>query len=239
MSTRVFELVGPPGAGKSTVARMLVERSGGRIVYLRLRDWRNLPGVARSVIRVCVPFLFHLPSLERRRWNKFSELVQAHAFYHAVSARLDTGASAVLLDQGPVYLLSILQRTLASGPARNSRLFLRHWNGLVTRWARRLDFVVLLDASDDTLYERITSRGNRHPVIGATREEAARFLENARHSRDRIVARLQAKNPDLEVLRFDTEQAPAAAIVEQILDRIGLERPRVAREGRRSAAGSV
>lgn len=224
MSTRVFEVVGPPGAGKSTVARALVERSRGRVVYLRLRDWRNLPAVVRSAIRVALPFLFHLPSLQRRRWNKFSELVQAHTYYEAVNSRIEPSRAGVLLDQGPVYLLSILQRTLASDPRANSRLFLRHWDALLTRWARRLDFVVLLDASDDALYERITSRGNRHPVVGTTRAEAARFLENARHSRDRIIAGLQAKNPGLEVLRIDTEQVPAERIVEQLLGRIGLER---------------
>lgn len=237
MSTRVFELVGPPGAGKSTIARTLVERSGGGVVYLRLREWRNLPAVARSVVRVALPFLFHLPSLERRRWNKFSELVQAHSYYDVVMARVGAGAAGVLLDQGPVYLLSILQRTLASDPAENSRLFLRHWEALVTRWARRLDFIVLLDASDDALYGRITNRGNRHPVVGTTRDEATRFLENARRSRDRIVARLQAKNPHLEVLRINTEETPLEEIVEQLLGRVGQQRAKAAGESRRSAAG--
>ena len=131
------------------------------------------------------------------------------------------GLQIVLLDQGPVYMLAILQRALRASPAPgNSRTFEEYWKKTLAAWSMRLDYVVELDASDAVLYRRILERDTCHPVTRLTGAQASQFFERSRRSRERVLARLQSHEDRPALVRLRTDQLSLQQTIERILARV-------------------
>lgn len=65
------------------------------------------------------------------------------------SVALVEESSVVLLDQGAVYMLSILQRALPSDSRdRSDGVFRKYWANALEAWSCRLSCVVVLEASN-------------------------------------------------------------------------------------------
>jgi adenylate kinase family enzyme len=224
LKTRVVELVGLPGTGKTTVVSALVETGQGRIQRVRLRGWRSMVFSARNVFVVAIPFAHQWRRIRGRRWNRFSMMVRLQTLGDLLAPARTRGSEIVLLDQGPVYMLSILQRALQDpdSPTVNSPRFETYWRQTLAAWAERLDCVVQLEASDDVLHQRIIRRGTMHPALRLTAEQAARSFETTRRSRERILRSLQstASGGPL-VVSLRTDLLTIEDTVSEILERLG------------------
>lgn len=203
---RVLELVGPPAAGKTTIVRELLSRGPEEFEELTLRGWRSAWLVARSTSIVSIPFLSQCSRMKSRRWNRLSLMVRLQTLAGLVDSAAAGSGVVLVLDQGPVYMLSILQRALnGGGAARNSRAFETFWGRTVNDWSRRLDLVVELEASDAVLYRRVIERDKHHPAARLDQDRAYEFFNRSRASRRRILSQLQApdRGPMLLSLRTD------------------------------------
>jgi broad-specificity NMP kinase len=230
----VVEVVGPAGAGKSSLLHALRRRSGriigvssfrGRTGYLPvwagtalwklprlLPACRTVPGIGRKELRLMVHLMSMYRLLERMRSRE-----------HA----------ATILDQGPVYMLT---RLWCAGLDRaDDRAIVTWWNTMLRCWASRLHLVVWLDAPTPILAERIRSRTKWHLIKGRSDEEATRFLVTARVGYEQIMARLTAADGP-EVLRFDTVAQSVEEVATQVLAALGAEgAPRTRALGARDA----
>jgi deoxyadenosine/deoxycytidine kinase len=213
----VVELAGPSGSGKSTLARELARRG----ILTLPRSVRAYPLAWRlaALRRIAVPFGSQVRHFPARRWNRLKLMVQLEVLYDALRAHVSSGR-AVVVDQGPIYRLSILQRAIRQDDGRNGGRFVAYWDELIRRWASVLDLVVVLDADDDALYERIQTRQVENPVLGLDRDEAVEIFHRARADRETIIESVRAVGAGVRVIRVDTQGQDAAQCAADLADYI-------------------
>jgi hypothetical protein len=232
-------VVGLPGAGKTTVVDALI--SGREPVFrlIRLKRFQNAWLVALSALCVAVPFFSQFRQIRRRRWVKFWLMVQVTALARIVSRDRTSGPVVLLLDQGPAYMLGILQRLLSDEAGRNGAAFERFWTTSIDSWTRILDLVVYLDASDDVLYHRIGGRHKRHRVKELGREEASERFRSWRDSRHLILEQLQLGRESKRSVYADTGVQSVNEIRRRILARVNAAASYAARPSRSDDPASV
>jgi len=208
--TLVAEIVGPAGAGKSTLAEALRRR--GRGVRGGLGVW-GLP--ARLLVSSAVRSLPQLLVLYRggglNGWRGAALVVRLNALGRLVGRESARRHRFLLLDEGTVFALAKL-RAFGGGQ--------RRLGTLVERWAGMLDAVVWLDAPDEVLARRIRERAKPHRMKARTDEEISAFLARYRESYERVVAELGARG-GLQVIRVSTDGGETPErIAERVLSRI-------------------
>jgi hypothetical protein len=226
MKAPVVELVGPAGSGKSTLRARLIDRDDGEFCSVSLRESLRAIALITAVRATAVPFLTQARRMPTRPFYRFKLMVQLHAHGRNLR-RLCAGHSAIVYDQGPVYLLSILQRALRADGA-DSYAFRRYWEATLEGWANALDLIVVLDAPDAELYERIQRRGSRHRLLKRSVGEAARSFERGRRSRAAVLAALATRNSGLRILQVpsaaDSAEGIARAVAAEV-ERLRAPRP--------------
>jgi thymidylate kinase len=193
----VVELVGPAGAGKTTLARALPAD-----VRADLTLW-GLPTTLLMVGAVAVIPTVAAVARRRRplRGPAISQMIRLRALRDAVERSAADDVRLVVLDEGPVFALSWLDVF----HARDGDPGWARWRRAVIReWASRLDVVVRLDADDGELARRIRTREKPHPIKHCSDGEIFDFLARFRRAFDRVIAELRAAG-DVTVLDLAPE----------------------------------
>jgi shikimate kinase len=212
---RIVELVGLAGAGKTTLSRMLSQRSERIRVAadLALRNRKHVP-----IFAGYFPFL--LPRMIRGRassrgftWDEMKAMVYLKMWPHLLRTEAVQSDAVILLDHGPIFKLATLN---AFGPERlRSGGFDPWWHSVLTQCAHTLDMVVLLRAPNEILIERINARNQRHAVKGKSAIDAHEFLMRYQDSFDEILLRLKMLGGPTPLI-FDSSQASVEQIVEEL-----------------------
>jgi cytidylate kinase len=169
----VVELLGPPGAGKSGLARALGEIAGVTIVKDHNRH--DVAAAARSVPHALPVALSHPPEgVDRVRWAAWAGRLAAAP--RVARHRLADGAGTVVFDQGAAYTL-VRMLEVRRYPAGNA-----WWWRRSIETADLLDLLVILDADTETLLHRIGSRDKAHRVGGQPAEVVRGYLARERAS---------------------------------------------------------
>lgn len=212
----IVELVGPAGAGKTTLSRTLTQHSEKfRIgADIELKKSENMPLFFRTM-----PLL--LPIFMRRgrdgrgfSWDEMKAMVYLKGWHRVFEQQAAYPGAIVLLDHGPVFRLATLY---AFGPDRlREEAVQTWWADMFARWAATLDLVIWLDAPNSVLEKRINTRQQRHAVKGKTGLEVDQFLACYRRAYEHILGRLMAlKKPML--VQFDTSQSTIDQIADEVL----------------------
>ena len=226
----VAEVVGPAGAGKSTVARALGESGAG--VRAGVGVWGlPLPLLAAGAA-ASLPRLAGACARRRLRWHEAGLVVRLRAL-HKLLGRAEGGEhDAVLLDEGAVFALAKLDafgRAAGAEPKTGETAGGAGGDGralsLLAGWASRLDAVVWLDAPDAVLAERLRRRAKPHRMKDKPDAEIYEFLARYRAAYERVVSEL-TRRQNLRVFRFDTGRESAEGVAGRVLELIRGERVR-------------
>lgn len=221
----ILELVGPAGAGKSSLTRVL-EAEPDCTVLFRVRKRKNwtlvlsqAPQLLLIAARVAIAHLSWrlgpLPSGHDPSGNGSSVTlrslwrgVHGLGFLHLMRVRvqLHQHDSLVVLDEGPVFMLAKLAQMRERGtlppyfdaPLRQER----------ARWSRALTMVVHLDAPNQVLAHRIRTRSSKHIVKDASDREIAEFLEGWRRALHRVCDDI-CEIGDVSAAQYDTTSISA------------------------------
>ncbi|HXV85057.1 MAG TPA: hypothetical protein VD793_00080 [Gemmatimonadales bacterium] len=200
---RLVELVGPAGAGKSTLARALPAR-----------DWDmaglTLWGLPRRFLLAAALAL--IPTAARAalrgrplRWGELVQMARLGALRREVRRTVARGDRLILLDEGPVFGLGWLEVFFP----RNGDTAREAWRHRTVRtWAACLDLVVQVDAPDSVLADRIRTRAKPHMVKHRPDDEVFGFTARFRRALDHAVADLKHAGR-VRVLGLRTDGASA------------------------------
>jgi hypothetical protein len=204
---RLVELVGPAGAGKSTAFRTLLARDMAIVGRPTLRH-REYAGIVTTSLLATLATLARsraIDKVDRREQVRMMIYLQAMPTILAGSV----GDGAIVFDQGPLFFLtrpSLMDERLATWRSR-----------ILDTWARLLDVVVLLDAPDGLLSERINTREESHALKGADGRSALEVLRASRQVYECAIDELSARSGGPLILRFDTSTRSADEIADAVL----------------------
>jgi deoxyadenosine/deoxycytidine kinase len=215
----VAEIVGPAGAGKSTLTRVLRQRDES--LRTGLSVWGLPPSLLFLNAFTSLPRFFGLyRSRGRIRRDEVKLIVRLSALHQLLGRESSKNYRTLLLDEGTIFalvkLLAFSDKN-GNGKSNGRSNHLDAWTAsLLHRWARRLDAVIWLDAPDNVLAERIRTRGKAHRVKDKTDEEIYEFLARYRRSYERVISELTARH-GLKVIRFSTELETLEQVADQVL----------------------
>jgi shikimate kinase len=218
----IVELVGPAGAGKTTLSNALAQQDK-RMQLVSFPDNIGLKELLFFAWNAFILLPILIPSFVRRSGRKPSrkELV-AMFILNGWSRDLEKQASPtapiILIDQGPVNLLGHLTVWWAGKQPDRA---LNAWHEKMCRqWAGRLNLVIMLDAADETLTERIRTRQQSHGLKGKTAQEIQNILDTYREAYLQVISRMALEDQQPNVMHFDTTQAFSGATNQEIISKI-------------------
>lgn len=179
----VVELVGLAGAGKSSIARALVELDPQIRARPRVSWWRHatsVPPLVPTFVNLHWPFRGVLVKEMKR-------ILRLRALHRLAEETKD--CHILLFDEGPVYMLA---RILVFGGEKiQTRAFQQCWRRAIVRWAQTLSAIVWLEAPEHVLAARLRTR-SEHP-FGDVGDQAVTALFRAyRDAFARVIAELTA-----------------------------------------------
>ena len=175
-SPQIIELVGPAGAGKSTLAHTLEQRSGN-IALVSHPCWRD-PGqllfFAREGLALLPTFVqcAYRPNGQWLRPDEMAWMAILHGWHHLLRRQVVLGGGVFLIDTGAITILASIH---ASGPGvLTGSSTDEWWHTLYRQWAATLDMIIWLDAPNTTLVPRIRGRDQPHELKGDIRCDSLR-----------------------------------------------------------------
>lgn len=222
----VVEIVGPAGAGKTTISSALATYAPAVQRGLSLRQWRFVPLYAAGAVSLLSSVHEGAQRGIRLTRQQLMTMLYLQVQLRAVQQASTRRKRVIVLDQGPVYKLAdICDFALEN----RSQLGLeRWWNGMMAQWAAQLSLIIVLDAADELLMERIDTRDKWHVIKAAPEAEASAYLARYRTAIQETVREmtdcahaLNKSGPRLMHVR--TDQAGVNSIVDQVLSLLDLQ----------------
>jgi energy-coupling factor transporter ATP-binding protein EcfA2 len=220
--SRVVEVIGPAGAGKTTLCQMLDGYTGS----IRLQNFPDVhkiddaPFFLLNSLRL-IPDLLPLYRLDSRQLTRreFAWMAILNGWSTLLCKGSNDGNKVVILDQGPVYLLAEMR---IFGPEYlRQKAAERLWQVLYRRWSDTLYMIVWLDADNDVLLGRIRNRQQEHIVKTQPAEVVYEFLDRYRTEYGFLLSVFTQKKAGIKVLRFDTGRQQPEDVVHTFISELG------------------
>jgi deoxyadenosine/deoxycytidine kinase len=218
----VIEIVGPAGAGKTSITNVLVEKTPGINLHQPPcdRNLRELPLFLHEGIKL-MPVLAELKRLRAGRQitrSEFARMCILNGWSQMPNFSSNGKASVALLDEGPIFLMTEL---LYFGPdSFRSEYMQAWWQATYRKWAKCLDLVIFLDADNDELVRRIRARSKWHSIKTRTDANAFHYLDFYRSTQQQILEGIKSQPEAPEALSFDTTTTPPEIVIQQIMKKL-------------------
>jgi deoxyadenosine/deoxycytidine kinase len=206
----VLELVGPAGAGKSSLLRVLSQRDQTIRAGLPIPRHRYVAGA----FPLLPTFLdLHRP-YRRVLWKEMKRILYLETLHKLLKREASGNHKAIIFDEGPVYMLSRIQ--VFGHKALNTGFFEEWWHTSVSHWANLVDVIVWLDADDSVLAQRLRTRNQQYPIGDTTDRSLREFLARYRLAFERVISELTACNGP-KVIRFTTHDQSIKQIADKLI----------------------
>jgi len=204
-----LELVGPAGAGKSTLSMSLVRQLQGvpreiwglPVLSLLLNGARLMPIFTGLWLHSRTPL-----------WHETRHMVRLRTLHRALRRAAPHDNEVMVFDEGPVFALAWLRgfghETLRQQPSAE------WWRNALRDWASVMDAVVVLDAPDHVLAARIRARPHPHEVKDYPDPEIERWMARFRQALEWVLAEM-AGHGGPAVVRLSFQEEPAERIAER------------------------
>jgi shikimate kinase len=212
--TLAVEILGPAGAGKSTLVRALSQGHKKIQADISLSRMDKIPFFIGNTFRFLPAYLRCYRDSNWFDWRESRSMAYLQAGLHAFAKQAPDNDLVILLDHGPLYRLAFLR---AFGPAiTTSQLYERWWTDLLDQWLATLDIVIWLDAPNEIMKERIRARDQKHSIKEKSETEVYDYLDRYLASFEQLIAGSGAED-HLMLLRFDTHKESVAQIVDSVM----------------------
>lgn len=215
------ELVGPAGAGKSTLSTSLIRQLHGApgtiwglpVLPLLLNGAQLVPTFTSLWIQSRSPL-----------WQETRHMVRLRTLQRALRQAAPPSDEVLVFDEGPVFALAWLRgfghEALRQPPSAE------WWRTALREWASIMDAVVVLDAPDQLLAARIRARPHPHEVKEYPDPEIARWMARFRQALDWVLTEM-ARNGGPPVVRLSSQEEPPDRIAERVVNELrGMPRGR-------------
>ena len=213
----MVEILGPAGAGKTTLASSLCQRKDNIVVaeIPGARTVRNAPFFASNGLALLPMFLRQPAGGRRLTWREIKMMIHVNGWYDLLYQSAPSEKNVVLLDHGPVYRVVALSEF---GPQiTKSKNFLDWRDKTLALWSSHLDLVVSLDAPNHILANRINNRATPHVVKGRSEQEINAFLTRFRTTYEETISHLERLDDAPRVLQLDTHKESQAHVSDSVL----------------------
>lgn len=215
----IIELVGPAGAGKTTLAAKLKSRNIRNQLAAPpyFRDINTIPFFTKNILSLLPIILFTYRAKSSRHLTRREIVWMAtlNGWQRLLAKQASKNEANVVLDQGPVYLLAEL---MVFGPdCLKDQDMKKWWDTTFRQWANILDLIIWLDTSDSILIERIKNRDKWHLMKGQKEIDIIKFLKDYREAYENVISSLTSYNPCLKIIRFDTGLESLEMVLDNLL----------------------
>lgn len=212
---RLVELAGPAGVGKSTISRALLQRCPAVPGTIWGQPVLSLLGNGVQLAPTIAPFWRHSGSL---LWNESRYMVRLQTLHRSVLQEQRFTAPIVIFDEGPIFALAWLHGF--GHQSMRSEISDPWWGATLAQWARAVDVIVVLDAPDAVLAERIRARPEWHEVKHSPDPYISQWMARFRAALDWVLAGLVAQGGPV-VLRISADQDHPEGIADRIVAALG------------------
>ena len=224
-SPLIVELVGPPGAGKTTFAEMLQKRNKsifiGSTPYFRKTEY--VPFFIKNTL-LMMPTFFRIKPNNEGKWLTKYELaymVVLRGWHHLLQRERSKGETILVLDEGPISILANLIVYASDSLRSQSAKF--WWERMYRHWAKVVDVAIRFDTPDKTLVQRIRLRDMWHEVKMLPDRDAFNYLDHVRDAQGVVLTALTSNYRGPKVLDFNTWQKSPEQIYVEVAKIISLE----------------
>lgn len=222
--SQAVEIVGVAGSGKSTLTRVLRSDYGCDVAdSLHTKLPTHWPYVAHGLPRVASFFVSSVRDRPALSWEELKFALYVAQWDRYLRAEYGDRPGVVVLDQGPMFALACL---LWGHKPVTRHVFFEAWlRRMAEHWSLELDAIVMLDAPDAVLLERIDAREQRHDAKGVPSHQGLELLGRHREAYGRVLEVVESVG-STRVLRYDTAALPPARIADQLAELLGMGRAR-------------
>ncbi len=164
-----------------------------------------------------LPILFRLlanrSGFVRRREIAFMALLNGWDEY--INSSVNSINTTLLLDQGAIFLISYLNTWGPEGLFKPNMQ--GWWNKVYGKWSKTIDLVILLDASDELLVNRINSRPQDHYIKGEPSQKSQNWIADYRKLYNEILEKLVSFDQSMLIIKIDSGIYSTEDIINKIV----------------------
>jgi hypothetical protein len=172
-----------------------------------------LLGNGLGLIPAFGPMWLHSKSL---LWNETRHMVRLRTLERTLR-RTPAGPATQVFDEGPLFSLVWLRGF--GHETMRAELTADWWRGAIREWASLIDVVIVLDAPDLLLAQRIRARSRDHEAKGFPDQEIVRWMARFRHALEWVLSEM-SRHGGPAIIRLSSEDQAAERIAEHIAEEL-------------------